>query len=68
MKTLNQKKSREGGEEFTIIRLLYELQELFVRLSVLGLNGRKKDPKVLQKGHPLSLEEKVDLYQTDLCA
>ena len=40
VETLNREKPRGGREEFTIIP---RLQELFARVSVLGLAGRKED-------------------------
>jgi len=46
VETLNQEKPQGGGES-TIIHRLQKLQELFVRVSVLSLIGRKEDPKVL---------------------
>jgi len=62
VKTLNRKKSQGGKGVSTIIRRLQELHELFVRVSVLGLTGRKENLKA-----PVSLEEKVYLYLTDAC-
>jgi len=66
VETLNREKS-QGGEEFTIIRRLHELHELFIRVSVLGLTGEKRIQKS-PKRPLLSLEEKVHLCLTDLCA
>ena len=45
MKTFNPKKSRGGGES-TIIRRLHEL---VVKVLMLGLAGRKQDPKVISR-------------------
>jgi len=42
VETLNREKSLGGGGESAIIRRLQELQPLFV---ILGLIGRKEDPK-----------------------
>ena len=47
METLNREKPL-GGEEYTIIRQLQELQELFVSLSV-GLHWKKGGSKSLPK-------------------
>jgi len=45
VETFNWEKPRGGGE-FTIIYRLQKLQKLYVRVSVLGLTGRREGPKV----------------------
>ena len=64
MKTLNWEKSQRGEGEFTIICRLQELQELFAKVSVLGLIERREDPIVSS----FSLEKKEYLCLTDLYA
>ena len=51
------KNLRGGGEEFTIIRRLHELQELYAKLLVVSLIGSKR----IKKSSP-SLKENVYLY------
>jgi len=55
-------KPRGGGEEFTIIHRLQELQELFARVLMLGLFGRKRIKKSF-----FSWEGKY-IYTSDMCA